>query len=589
MKNKFTRANNGFIGNDYSLNSISDGIVNLNKANSVLAESYYLSSSDIIFYTPPQEWRTLPSFDGVTQGFAGVFAIYDSDANFVTVQMNTSTGNYIVNWGDGTTGSFADNVIAYKNYSKSFYSGLTSSIVDNSYKTLVIEAYPVSGTMIEINLNNPHNQSNFQSQYQYPWLNAQAVGSTCSNFTLTSFKLEQINFIGPNNITSNSSRFSGCRNLKKVINWDTSRCTTFHQMFRNCSALIECPPLDTSSVASGTNNFTYMFELCFSLRRVPLFDTSKATSFENMFAFCTSLSNIPPFNTSNVTSFASAFNSCTSLKDLPYMDTSKVTNFSQSLRGSGSLKKLPNWNWSAGTNFSYPFGNLISLNEVTNLDTSNGTDLYELFARVYPLKKVNTLNISKATRFDAAFYDCYALTNFPNIIRDGSTICSMSSLCNSCDSMETVPSFNTDKVSTWFGAFNGCLSLSDVGLTFNYPLGQTWAASTVFNNTFSGCRALRKIGISDVSGISGSTYANAYSGMFSTCPTLNEVGLSGISENFSIQNCSLGSTALNDLYGRLAVVGVSGAGAKTITVSGNWGVASDNPVIAISKGWTVSG
>jgi hypothetical protein len=46
---------------------------------------------------------------------------------------------------------------------------------------------------------------------------------------------------------------------------------------------------------------------------------------------------------------------------------------------------------------------------------------------------------------------------------------------------------------------------------------------------------------------------------------------------------------LNNLYQSLAVVGASGSGTKTITVTSNWGAANDNPAIAIAKGWTVTG
>jgi surface protein len=332
-----------------------------------------------------------------------------------------------------------------------------------------------------------------------------------------------------------------------------------------------------------------MFESCTSLRYVPLFDTSKATSFENMFAYCYSLATIPPFNTSNVTNLIAAFFFCWSIEELPWLDTSKVTNFGSGIRGCVKLKKLPNWDFSKSTNFSYSFGSLSNVIEVTNLDTSSSTDLFELFARCNTLQKVNTLNISKSTRFDSAFYECTSLQSIPNLIRDGNTVCSMTYMSWNNGQLSNVPNFNTNRISTWQEAFLNNFSITSVGFTFSYPIGQTWATAGVFNNTFSNCRSLRTIGLSDVSGISGSTYTNAYSGMFNTCLSLSEVGLSGISENFSIQNCSLGPTALNDLYTRLAVVGASGAGAKTITVSGNWGAASDNPAIAIAKGWSVSG
>jgi hypothetical protein len=45
----------------------------------------------------------------------------------------------------------------------------------------------------------------------------------------------------------------------------------------------------------------------------------------------------------------------------------------------------------------------------------------------------------------------------------------------------------------------------------------------------------------------------------------------------------MGPTALNNLYTSLQTA------ARTITVTGNWGTASDNPSIATAKGWTVTG
>ena len=49
-------------------------------------------------------------------------------------------------------------------------------------------------------------------------------------------------------------------------------------------------------------------------------------------------------------------------------------------------------------------------------------------------------------------------------------------------------------------------------------------------------------------------------------------------------NGTLSATALNEIYTNLATVT-----GQTITVSGNYGTASDNPAIATAKGWTVTG
>lgn len=588
MKNRLTRYNNGFIGNDNSINQITDGVVSLNKKNSTITENYYISDPNLISYNPPSEWRSLPSFSGVTQGFAGVFAVYDNDTNFVTLQMDTSTGNYTVDWGDGTTGSFADNAIAYKRYTPSTYSGLTSSIYKN-YKTLVIQAYPVSGTLNGIVLTNAHNQSGFQASYQYPWLNVQIVGSSCSNVSVTNlWNIEQINFIGRNSITNNQNRFNGCRGLKKVVNWDTSTCTNFGQMFRSCHNLLEAPRLNTSAATS--TDFSYMFENCFSLRYVPWFDLSKATTIDSIFAYCFSLATIPAFDTGNVTDIRAAFQACQSIEEFPWFNFSKVTNFGNALIGCTKLKKFPSWNFSSATNISYGFGTLYNVIEIGEMNTANVTNMTQTFVRLNSLKKLpKTLNVNKVGSLSGAFYEAFALENLPTFIRDGNTVLQMDAICYSCNNLKTIPNFNTNRISRWDTAFLNNYGLETVGFTFNYPAGQTWATSVVFNSTFQNCQNLKRIEISDVSGISGTTYTTAYSGMFSSCVSLNYVGLSGISENFSIQNCSLGSTALNELYDRLAVVGASGAGAKTITVSGNWGAANDNPSIAIAKGWSVSG
>lgn len=590
MKNRITKFNNGFIGKNNANKKIAEGIVGLNQKNTLLSENYNISGIDSLPYSPPSAWRSLPSFSGITQGFAGVFAIYNNDSNFVTLQMDTSAGNYIVNWGDGTTGSFTDNQIAYKRYTSGVYSGLTSDVY-LGYKTVVIEAYPVSGRVLQVVLTNAHNQTGFNANYNFPWLNVQIAGSSATNVALSGLvSLEQVNFIGQNSITSNVTRFSGCRGLKKVVNWDTSLCTTFHQMFRNCNSLIECPPLNTRSAAVGTNNFTYMFEGCYSMRYVPWFDTSKATSMDNMFDFCYSLTAIPPFNTSNVTSMNTTFFACHNLEELPWMDTSKVTNFGSIIRSCYKMKKFPNFNMSSATNIAYPFGNMYNIREIPFLDTSNVTDHYEMFARDNAIVKLpDTMNISKSTRMGSAFYECSGIRTLPRFIRDGSRICTMDFMCYVCENLESIPSFNTDKISTFNGAFINNWQLKDVGFTFYYPVGQTWATSTVFNSTFQECRSLKSIGISDVSGISGSTYTTAYASMFANCFRLSEVGLSGISENFSILNCALGSTALNDLYNRLATVGASGAGAKTLTITGNWGATGSNRSIAIGKGWNVAG
>jgi len=71
--------------------------------------------------------------------------------------------------------------------------------------------------------------------------------------------------------------------------------------------------------------------------------------------------------------------------------------------------------------------------------------------------------------------------------------------------------------------------------------------------------------------------------MFGSCSSLSKGALSGTKESISYASCKLSGAALDEIYTNLATVT-----GKTITVSNNWGTASDTPSIATAKGWTVT-
>lgn len=71
---------------------------------------------------------------------------------------------------------------------------------------------------------------------------------------------------------------------------------------------------------------------------------------------------------------------------------------------------------------------------------------------------------------------------------------------------------------------------------------------------------------------------------FTNCPTLSRVSTQDINQSITFSSSCLGPAALNEIYTNLATVT-----GKIITVTSNWGTASDNPAIATAKGWTVTG
>ena len=72
--------------------------------------------------------------------------------------------------------------------------------------------------------------------------------------------------------------------------------------------------------------------------------------------------------------------------------------------------------------------------------------------------------------------------------------------------------------------------------------------------------------------------------MFNNCPNLQSIGATNMKFTHSLLNLKMSATALNAYYTALPTVT-----SQTLTVTNNWGTASDNPAIATAKGWAVTG
>jgi len=300
-----------------------------------------------------------------------------------------------------------------------------------------------------------------------------------------------------------------------------------------------------TSLQIGAANTTVRHNL---IEQVKLLDNGSVTSFANLFYNLQALQSVQLDDTSAVTNMSGMFINCYSLQTVPLFDTSAATNMTSMLYYCSSLKTVPLFDTSAVTNMSSMFSSCYSLETVPLFDTSAVTNMSNMFFNCYSLKTVPLFDTSAATYMTSMLYNC--------------------------SSLKTVPLFDTSAVTNMFNMFNRCYSLQTV------PLFDT-SAVTNFASMFSECYALSYIPASNVSSASSST---SYSGMFASTPSLAYIGMTGHKYTFSVQNCKLSSDALDTLYTNLAtVVG------QTITVTGNYGTAADDPTIATAKGWTVTG
>lgn len=189
------------------------------------------------------------------------------------------------------------------------------------------------------------------------------------------------------------------------------------------------------------------------------------------------------------------------------------------------------------------------------------------------LERVRLNQLGNITSFSNLFSNCSAL-RYVDIASSITTVTSTSGMFSDCYSLTSVPLFNTADVTNMSTMFSYCYSLTSV------PLFNT-AAVTNMGSMFSFCRCLTSVPELNTSTI---TSSSNLSGMFNGCSSLARIQAKSLKYTFSVSNCKLSAAALNEIYTNLPTVT-----GQTITVSGNYGSNADDPTIATSKGWTVSG
>tara|TARA_R110000868_G_scaffold115644_2_gene308735 strand:- start:790 stop:2508 length:1719 start_codon:yes stop_codon:yes gene_type:complete len=572
MRTRSNRLNNGYIG-DYTAHDDVTGTVGLNKK--YLVNEY---SAESLTWIRPTQWRSGPSVNIGDQKIVITNAVYNTDNNFTAFTM---TGNFAVDWGDGTTGAFTSLNTASKNYDKTTYSGLTSDVF-REYKTLNIVITPQAGATFngQLNFAIKHPQSGLQSYYSNGYLEiimsapsatSLIVSDTTFNNRSASRLLEHFRWIGQANFSAGgmAAAFIGCNNLKIISAFpSTSNCTDFASLFHSCHNLEWIPPSICETQNATSLNF--MFYLCTRIKKIPgTFNTSKATSMAQMFQDCQNLKRIPAINTSKVTStnMAGLFAGCRALEKIPgEINAGSATSLNSLFSGCDNLVYFPQIiNTSNITNFGSMFTQTRAMQTVPYFDTTKGTDFSSMFntsgIRDFDSGWGSTFNMPQATTTTSMFRFARTLERVPETFVTGATLTNCVDMFFECYALKQCPLITN---------ISSCTSLS--GLFYN-------------------CRALKEI-----PGMTVSASATNYGGVATTTRmfyqnwNLSSCGMTGFTgAALSFESCSLGATALNDIYRSLRTVGASGANAFAITVTGNWGNASDDTSIAIGKGWQVLG
>jgi surface protein len=279
----------------------------------------------------PADWLTLPAVQSTDDTFVGLYAIFPSGNNFAAFRFTTNTGDYEVDWGDGTIDVVASNVVAEHTYDYSTYDPTDATLSSRGYKQAIIVVTPVSGELRTANFQfrrttTPAQTTAYATGFldcavSMPFANSGA-SITFGGQTVRHSYCEQFEIKNSGNGTIYSQLFRECRSLQSVPFIDMTNITSISFMFANCFSLQSAPLLDTSSVTSMGD----MFNGCSALQTIPLYDTSSLTNMFSMFNGCSSLQSIPLLNTSSVTTMNRMFIGCNSINEIPTLNTSNVTD-----------------------------------------------------------------------------------------------------------------------------------------------------------------------------------------------------------------------------------------------------------------------
>jgi surface protein len=386
-----------------------------------------------------------------------------------------------------------------------------------------------------------------------PLFNTAAVTSMASMLR-DCVSLQSVPLFNTAAVTSMESMFSFCLSLQSVSLFNTAAVTIMASMFRDCRSLQSVPLFNTAAVT----NMQGMLQDCFSLQSVPLFNTAAVTNMQGMFQDCRSLQSVPLFNTAAVTNMTTMFGGCFSLQSVPLFNTAAVTNMQNMLQDCRSLQSVPLFNTAAVTNMQNMFFNCFSLQSVPLFNTAAVTNMTNMFSVCFSLQSVPLFNTAAVTSMQSMFFGCFSLQSVP--LFNTAAVTNMTTMLRDCFSLQSVPLFNTAAATSMQGMFQDCRSLQSV------PLFNT-AAVTNMTNMFFNCVSLQSVPALNTSTVSSSANFN---NMFLNSRSLSRIEAKEFNFTFSVANCKLSVTALDEIFTNLPKVTTT----QTITVTGNYGAAT---------------
>ena len=293
----------------------------------------------------PSDWLPMPTnITETDQIFVGLHAVIENSDNYCAFSFSTSSGQYKVDWGDGNVTLHNSGTIAQYQYN--YASVSNSTLSSRGYKQVMIKVTPVSGNLLWCNfqqrfVTTPAQNQPYSSGFLECILSMPSASSDNSiTFGGTAIRhayCEKVDIKTIGNATNIGGMFQNCYSLQSVPLFNTINVTSMQNMFSSCFSLQSVPLFNTINVT----NMSFIFQSCFSLQSVPLFNTINVTNMINMFAFCYSLQFVPLFNTIKVVNMINMFQYCVSLNFMPaFITTAITTDYTTFANDCNSLNRI---------------------------------------------------------------------------------------------------------------------------------------------------------------------------------------------------------------------------------------------------------
>lgn len=551
-----------------------------------------VSTENNLGWIVPSDWITYTVPAASDQKIIGTVAVLNQDSNYFAVNIaTTDASTYTVDWGDGTSASFASGVTAEKNYVWSDISAGT--VTSEGYRQAIVTITPTTAgkTFSNLQLNRRHSALTASTNVSSPWLSLSIAAPNATSITLAGssdatkvlttlaqqiqifssnltssgasglfqncYALQDVVFNTSGTLTNLTSMFSGCRNLKVAPFFNTASATNMSSMFSGCLALQSVPLYNTSSVTDGMSS---MFNACASLRTLPFFNTALVTNMSSMFFAAYSLESVPLWNTASVTNMQNMFFNCYSLKSVPLFNTASVTNMSNFLYGTACLETIPVFNTAAVTDMSGMFRFSSGMVFLPALNTSAVTNISNIFTSgstvIKEIAELNLSSISSLANNLLGLGAASASSAAGNLTRAKLTGMKWTQTFQNC----SMGAAQLDEMYTALATLNPAITtVSGNGTTVTVTVGTGSISPFVVGRSVT-ITAVDPVAY-NISGTVASVNAGA--------------------GTFTITNAAIGT------YVSGGVASITSD--RTITVTGNPGVATDTPSIATNKGWTVVG